>query len=568
MHNYSGQYRGDTSLRKSLANVKVFKGKSQTADQTFTVPEGEGNELYWVVFAMEISNNGQNVNIIPINELEKDSVIKDDYLKPIESLQKLVENGEKIVEDFNAEHTPDLIDEKDALQKALDNAKAVLNNQQATIKELLTQIRSLRNAIAPFGESNEEPVNEILQNFSFEDVDQNSKLSSGDSISLNFNREIDYSRLPASVAVSVEEHGDHDLIKVYNPNDENDVLLSFVSGDIAGDNFKFEAGIRRDSNNQLTISFGNLLEGNEENLKVFVSPLTLEPETINLPLATGPIQQFPLNGLHVSSGPIPGTVSILQLPELPEGAVKFKVKSVADENVNLEYNSEFTEGQDYILGRPIPIAESDSGFLLVAVDNENKVKGYSFIETSNMIGDRPVDSPGEFGAIPSGQTIDEISYVFYPGILPDNYQTITNPEELFEDGKITVWGQKDLTITSLEWETINGYPVLYLKFEPTVLDKENFNLQIRFKEVNSFGVGSASTGHITNELNLLNKELESEDATANTVYFLLQSLPLHDNLTGLDPTKMEQYFNQLKSNYPIENNEELQTLIDQVNNSN
>lgn len=63
IHNYSG----DSSLRLSGAKVEVFKGDSKTPDNTFNVPTGEGNEPYWVVFDLKVSNNGENVELKPVN---------------------------------------------------------------------------------------------------------------------------------------------------------------------------------------------------------------------------------------------------------------------------------------------------------------------------------------------------------------------------------------------------------------------------------------------------------------------------------------------------------------------
>ncbi|MBU3190278.1 carboxypeptidase-like regulatory domain-containing protein [Clostridium bowmanii] len=69
VHNFSGEYSGDSSLRNSGAIVKVFKGNSATADNTFYVPTGYGNEMYWTVFKMNVSGNGSNITVTPVNEM-------------------------------------------------------------------------------------------------------------------------------------------------------------------------------------------------------------------------------------------------------------------------------------------------------------------------------------------------------------------------------------------------------------------------------------------------------------------------------------------------------------------
>lgn len=142
VHNFSG----DTNLGQSNANVKIFKGNDQTADQTFMLPTGTGSERYWVVFAVDIKDNGNSVSIMPINELEQSEVIPNDYLKPQESLQELIANGKRFLEEENDNST----EERDALTQAIANSEATLAKSDVTMKELFASIRSLRTALDPF----------------------------------------------------------------------------------------------------------------------------------------------------------------------------------------------------------------------------------------------------------------------------------------------------------------------------------------------------------------------------------------------------------------------------------
>lgn len=153
VHNFSG----DTNLGQSNANVKIFKGNDQTADQTFTLPTGTGSERYWVVFAVDIKDNGNSVSIMPINELEQSEVIPNDYLKPQESLQELIANGKRFLEEENDNST----EERDALTQAIANSEATLAKSDVTMKELFASIRSLRTALEPFMEVPDNEYNPV-----------------------------------------------------------------------------------------------------------------------------------------------------------------------------------------------------------------------------------------------------------------------------------------------------------------------------------------------------------------------------------------------------------------------
>ena len=64
---YVHEYSGDSTLRLSGAKVEVFKGNSTTPDHMFNVPTGEGTERYWVVFDMKVSDQGETIDIEPVN---------------------------------------------------------------------------------------------------------------------------------------------------------------------------------------------------------------------------------------------------------------------------------------------------------------------------------------------------------------------------------------------------------------------------------------------------------------------------------------------------------------------
>lgn len=74
VHNFSE----DASLVGSNAKVEVYKGNNNsTPNNTFAIPNDENNKdsLYWIVFEMNVSNNGQDIDIKEINDFRAHSMI-------------------------------------------------------------------------------------------------------------------------------------------------------------------------------------------------------------------------------------------------------------------------------------------------------------------------------------------------------------------------------------------------------------------------------------------------------------------------------------------------------------
>ncbi len=142
VHNYSGEHHGDVPLRKSGAQVQIFKGDSTSPDEVFTIPAGEGDELYWTVFEMVVSNNGTNIQIKPINTLSK-------------------QRPKDLPPDYNGS-----VDLRTELQGALEDARSQLN----VLKEHYNdqQLKPLTDAISAAGaalasqETSEETLQQIL----------------------------------------------------------------------------------------------------------------------------------------------------------------------------------------------------------------------------------------------------------------------------------------------------------------------------------------------------------------------------------------------------------------------
>lgn len=73
VHNFSGE----SPLVGSGAKVQVYKGSSSTPLKEIKIKNDEGeNDRYWYVFNMQVSNNGQDVEINEVNDLRQSIYIK------------------------------------------------------------------------------------------------------------------------------------------------------------------------------------------------------------------------------------------------------------------------------------------------------------------------------------------------------------------------------------------------------------------------------------------------------------------------------------------------------------
>lgn len=64
---YVHHFSGISTLRQSNARVEVYVGSETTPSATYTIPTGEGTEIYWNVFEMTI--DGVNVTFAEKNEM-------------------------------------------------------------------------------------------------------------------------------------------------------------------------------------------------------------------------------------------------------------------------------------------------------------------------------------------------------------------------------------------------------------------------------------------------------------------------------------------------------------------
>lgn len=68
---YVHHFYGSNTLRTSGAKVQVFLGNATAPAHIFEIPEGEGTEIYWNVFDLVVTNNGENVEVRPVNTLSE-----------------------------------------------------------------------------------------------------------------------------------------------------------------------------------------------------------------------------------------------------------------------------------------------------------------------------------------------------------------------------------------------------------------------------------------------------------------------------------------------------------------
>lgn len=68
---YVHHYSGSNTLRSSGAKVQVFLGNATAPAHIFEVHEGEGTEIYWNVFDLVVTNNGEKVEVRPVNILSE-----------------------------------------------------------------------------------------------------------------------------------------------------------------------------------------------------------------------------------------------------------------------------------------------------------------------------------------------------------------------------------------------------------------------------------------------------------------------------------------------------------------
>lgn len=157
LHNFSGNYQEiynpdtddyeevKTSLADSEAVIKVYKGNSVEAVKTIKIADlqSTSKDLYFYAYGIEIKNNGQDINIIPVNKF--DSYVDSYDLTDMKSYLNTIKNSS---ENFLANEDIDKTKESyQAFIKAFEEAKLV-DAETADFETLLNKTLSLKSALS------------------------------------------------------------------------------------------------------------------------------------------------------------------------------------------------------------------------------------------------------------------------------------------------------------------------------------------------------------------------------------------------------------------------------------
>lgn len=149
LNNFSGNYDSYdeqlTTLANSKAVIKIYKGDSVTATKTIKIEDlkSDSKDTYFYAYGIEISNNGQDINIIPIEKF--DNTI--DEIK----LANLKEYLPTLLSDYSYLLLEGNVDSENYLKfkEAYDVAQA-LNISTASFEELLNATLTLKITVQDY----------------------------------------------------------------------------------------------------------------------------------------------------------------------------------------------------------------------------------------------------------------------------------------------------------------------------------------------------------------------------------------------------------------------------------
>ncbi|MFC5987330.1 S-layer homology domain-containing protein [Marinicrinis lubricantis] len=90
---YVHHWAGESTLRASLAKIEVYRGAVDAPSAVYEVPTGTGSEIYWIVFEMTITEDGQ-VQFKAINELTNEDPADSTYVNEYDDDWSLAEGQE------------------------------------------------------------------------------------------------------------------------------------------------------------------------------------------------------------------------------------------------------------------------------------------------------------------------------------------------------------------------------------------------------------------------------------------------------------------------------------------
>lgn len=277
VHNNSESY-----MHEAAAKVQIFKGNEQVESHTFTNPTEGSYEDYWLVCALDVSNNGQNVEIVPIdllapsqNDLRNDSLF-DLILFPRQYPQMIIGAAEWEITNAVEGTQPGQyrIGSKAALQAVIDEVKQVVDNPLSTIKECILAEWKMQRAISHFWDEERYPElnGSIVRSIDFTDIDQNNMLSMGDEVNLRFHplTNLDPLLRGKDVMIQLTDSTTSDTINIYTGSTLNDIqssnlILSFSSAqDIVSQDTLFagRSELNESTEDISRVTFGNVLTEN------------------------------------------------------------------------------------------------------------------------------------------------------------------------------------------------------------------------------------------------------------------------------------------------------------------
>lgn len=154
LHNFSGNSEGvydpdtdeyeeiETSLADSEAVIKVYKGNSVEATQTIKIADLKSatKDQYFYAYGIEISNDGKDINIVPINKF--DNFVDEYNLADLKGyLPMLISEAESYLEDVDL-----TLESYQNLQKEYEVAKTV-NPATANYETLIEVTLNLKIAL-------------------------------------------------------------------------------------------------------------------------------------------------------------------------------------------------------------------------------------------------------------------------------------------------------------------------------------------------------------------------------------------------------------------------------------
>ncbi|WOV84764.1 hypothetical protein PGH26_02220 [Sporosarcina jeotgali] len=152
LHNYSG----DNAMSLSDSKVQIFQGNSETPTHTFNVPADTGDDRYWGVFELFVSENGRNMELKELNQMARH---EEWLIRPYDSL---LDGIQSLNDQLSTEQDAS---EVAKLQAVLTEANTISANKKATTSEFLAVLRKISKVIKYKDTQNSGPLYAFLPEY-------------------------------------------------------------------------------------------------------------------------------------------------------------------------------------------------------------------------------------------------------------------------------------------------------------------------------------------------------------------------------------------------------------------